>query len=331
MYAGKKVLDVHGHMSTPPEFRAFAYNLIALRSPGDRSEGIPEERLDGALKRHLNVMDERNIDVQLLSPRPVAMMHWESAFLVAKWTTYTNDTIAKSHEMYPDRWFGIAQLPQNRDIATSNCVAELERCINDLGFVGAMINPDPGGDRQTPGVHTEYWYPLYEKAQELDAPLILHPSITRDPRVEIIPHNYQINNVTEEWIATQLYLHSDIFKTFPRLKIVICHCGGALTRFILRDARHSGPAVPYPDNLFFDTCAYEESFLATAIKQKGVSQMVFGTEAPGSGGAVRPDTGRPSDDLVPVIDKIDFLSTEDKLNIFNYNIKKIFTRVAEVD
>lgn len=330
MFAGKKVLDVHGHMSTPPEFRAFGYNLISLRSPGDRSESISEERLDTALKRHLNVMDERNIDVQLLSPRPVAMMHWESAFLVEKWTTFTNDTIAKSCQMYPDRWYGIAQLPQNKSISTANCVDELERCVKELGFAGALINPDPGGDRGTPGVHSEYWYPLYEKSQELDAPLILHPSISCDPRIEIVPHNYQINNVTEEWVAQQLYLHSDVFKTFPRLKVVICHCGGALNRFIERDARHAG-GTKWENNLFFDTCAYEEAFLAAAITQKGVDQMLFGTEAPGSGGAVRPDTGRPSDDLVPVIDKIDFLSQEDKLKIFNLNVKKVFTRLAEVD
>src|SRR5712692_7474545 len=128
MYAGKKVLDVHGHMTTPPEFRAYAYNLIALRSPSALGgDPVSDERLDGALKRHITVMDERDIDVQLLSPRPVAYMHWEAHFLVAKWTHYTNDVIARSCRMYPDRWIGIAQLPQNKSIATSNCVAELER------------------------------------------------------------------------------------------------------------------------------------------------------------------------------------------------------------
>lgn len=326
MFDGYKVLDVHGHMSTPPHFRAYGYNLIALRSPGEGAE-IPEEALDGAQKRHLKVMDDRNIDVQLLSPRPVAMMHWEAAFLVEGWTRYTNDTIHKISTMYPDRFVGIAQLPQNSKIPTSNCVDELERCVKEFGFVGALVNPDPAGDRQTPGAHTEYWYPLYEKAQELDAPLIVHPSISKDPRIEIVPHNYQINNVTEEFIWTQLMLHGDVFKTFPRLKVVVCHCGGALNRFITTDARHAGTIQSVASNLFFDTCAYNEAFLAAAIKQWGIDQMVFGTEAPGSGGAIRPDTGRPSDDLVPVINTIDFLTAEDKRKIFHDNVKKIFTRL----
>ena len=47
--------------------------------------------------------------------------------------------------------------------------------------------------------------------------------------------------------------------------------------------------------------------------------MCFGTEAPGSGAAVRPETGRPGDDLVPVISSFDFLTEEDKVLIFNEN------------
>ncbi len=326
MFNGRKVIDIHGHMSTPPHFRAYAYNLISLRSPAGGVE-MPEEALQGALKRHLGVMDERNIDLQFISPRPVAMMHWEQPHLVAHWTEVTNDVIAQSCKLYPDRWVGIAQLPQNKEIATSNCVAELERTVKDYGFIGALVNPDPGGDRQTPGVHTEYWYPLYEKAQELDTPLIIHPSQSRDPRITVIPHNYQLNNVVEEWIAQQIYLHSDVFKTFPKLKVVICHCGGALNRFLVNDQTHSGPEHKWRDNLFFDTCAYDRGVLGAAIQQKGVSQMLFGTEAPGSGGAKRQDTGRPGDDLVPVIDSLEFLSDDDKKNIFHDNPRRVFGRL----
>ena len=65
--------------------------------------------------------------------------------------------------------------------------------------------------------------------------------------------------------------------------------------------------------------------LRAAVRQKGVDQMLFGTEAPGSGGAKRPDTGRPSDDVVPVIDSLPILSPEDKIKIFNTNPKKVFS------
>ncbi len=78
----------------------------------------------------------------------------------------------------------------------------------------------------------------------------------------------------------------------------------------------------------FDTCAYDRDFLAAAIKQRGVDRMLFGTEAPGTGTSViDPDTGKPSDDLVPVIDSLEFLSAEDKMEIFAANAKRVFPRL----
>ena len=326
MFNGTKVIDVHGHMSTPPEFRAHIAANVNLNTPSKLR--LSDERLEPALQGHLKVMDERNIDVQFIGPRPVAMWHWLRPFLQENWARVTNDVIAQSVKLHPDRFVGMAQLPQNPyDKDTQRCADELERAVKELGFVGGYLNPDPGGKKQVPGVNDEYWYPLYEKAQALDAVLMVHPSASYDQRLEAVPHNYQINNVTEEFIAMMLYQHTKVFEDFPRLKVVICHCGGALQRFIPTD-HHLGH-TDLGNNLFFDTCAYDDDFLTAAIRQKGVDRMVFGTEAPGSGGAARPDTGRPSDDLVPVINSLPILSAEDKVKIFNTNPKKVFPLYKE--
>lgn len=324
MHNGQKVIDVHGHMTTPPQFRNHVAQIVSQNTPGAKLE-MTDEQLENAQQRHLKIMDERNIDLQLVGPRPIAMWHWTRPFLQEFWCRTTNDVIARIVKLHPDRFVGMAQLPQSSQRDTRNCLPELERCIKELGFAGAYVNPDPAGDKQTPGMHEEYWYPLYEKAQQLDVPLMVHPSTSYDRRLEVIPANYQMNNYLEEFVAQQLLTHSKVFEIFPRLKIVICHCGGALNRFIPSDKHIAQKDLS--KNLFYDACAYDENFLTAAIKQRGVDQMLFGTEAPGSGGAVRPDTGRPSDDLVPVIDSLGFLSAEDKLKIFYQNPLKVFTRV----
>jgi predicted TIM-barrel fold metal-dependent hydrolase len=324
MYQGLKVVDVHGHMSTPPHFRGFLAGMISLNTPNTKIP-MTDEQLENAQKSHLQTMDERNIDLQLLGPRPIAMWHWTRPFLQQAICRVTNDVIARIVKLHPDRFVGMAQLPQNGHLDTRNCLQELERCVKELGFVGAYVNPDPGGKKEAPGMHHEYWYPLYEKAQELDVPLMVHPSTSYDPRLEVIPHNYQMNNYIEEFVALQCITHGDVFGKFPRLRIVICHCGGALNRFIPTD--HHIAQKDVSKNLFYDCCAYDVNFLAAAIKQKGVDQMLFGTEAPGSGGAVRPDTGRPSDDVLPVVDSLEFLSAEDKIKIFQKNPLKVFTKV----
>jgi len=324
MHNGYKVVDVHGHMTTPAPFRQFLAETVAQNTPGRKLE-LTDEQLENAQQRHLKFMDERDIDIQLIGPRPIAMWHWMRPFLQEYWCRVTNDVIARIVKLHPDRFRGMAQLPQSKERDTRNCVAELERCVKELGFVGAYLNPDPAGDKQTPGVHEEYWYSLYEKAVELDVPLMVHPSITYDRRLEIIPANYQMNNYLEEFVAMQLYSHSNVFKVFPKLKIVICHCGGGLNRFIPTD-KHVGQG-DFSKNLFYDCCCYDLHYLEAAIKQRGVDQMLFGTESPGSGGAVRPENGRASDDLIPVIAELSFLSVEDKKKIFQINPLKVFSKV----
>ncbi|HUZ77384.1 MAG TPA: amidohydrolase family protein [Chloroflexota bacterium] len=324
MYKDIKVLDVHGHMTTPDSYGRHSATLVALNSPWPYK--LEDAALEGALQRHLKVMDDRAIDVQCLGPRPINMFHWMRPHLQDAWCRTTNDVIAQTVRLHPDRFLGMAQLPQVAELDTNNCVAELERCMKDLGFVGAYLNPDPDGRKTAPGVHDPYWYPLYEKAQELGAVLMVHPSTCFDRRLEALPHNYQINNVTEEYIATQLYSRTDVFARFPGLKVIVCHAGGSLDRWVRAD--HHMAVSDLSNNLFFDLCVYEDWFLKTAIKQRGIDQVLFGTEAPGSGGSPRPDTGRPSDDLVPVIDSIDFLTHEDKVKIFNANPKRVFPRLA---
>lgn len=354
MFCEHQVIDVHGHVSTPPHFRAYAFNLIALRTAGGKL-ALSDEQMAGPLQRHLRLLDSHRIDVQLLSPRPVAMMHFEQPHLVDHWTRTTNDLIARQCTLHPDRFIGIAQLNQTPYTDPEACVPELERAIGELGFAGAILNPDPGGDRQSPGLNDEAWFPLYKKAEELRATLVVHPSISHDPRLAIISHSYQYNNLTEETLATLLLEQSDVFDTFPNLKIVICHCGGALRRITGKgqpaDAvaqahgtdtriRPSGERAggsanaaeeeehvhrDVSNNLFFDTCAYDTHFLSAALKQRGVAQMVFGTEVPGSGSDLfNPLTNAPADDILATLESYDFLNDADRLDLVHNNPIRVF-------
>lgn len=360
MFKNIPVIDVHGHISTPPHFRAHAYNLVALRTPGEGAVPIPEAAMKQAVERHLGMMDKRNIDVQLISPRPVGMMHWERAFLVEPWTRTTNEVIAQQCHMHPKRFIGVAQLPQTPELNIESCVTELAHCVTALGFVGAILNPDPGGDRKAPGLHSEEWYPIYEKAEQLDATLVVHPSLTRDPRLELIPHAYQYNNMTEETLATMLLERGRVFERFPKLRIVVCHCGGCPRRILdvgdpfdaMKPHGDDNICAPSGDqaggqvgasnkeiraradlsnNLFFDTCAYDPWFLAAAIHQRGPKQMVFGTEAPGAGSAaLNPATGKPVDDVLATMQTFDFLDDQERIGILHHNPRRVFPLIEKL-
>ncbi len=326
MYNGKKVLDIHAHLTAPSHgTQALAYMLASNtpidfdpRSGENAMLGMTEESWDASVRKHIGIIDDRSIDCQLIGPRPYLMLGWMQPHLLPAWTRLVNNSIAKQVIMAPDRFVGAAQLPQNAHAEDlSDCVPELERCVHELGFKAVYLSPDASGDRANPGMNTAYWFPVYAKCQELGIPIIVHGTNCLDPRIDIIPQNYQIGFVWEQYLATQLLSHSDVFERFPELKVVICHCGGALDRFIKSDHHLSQRDVS--KNLFFDTNALDLHFLEAAIKQRTPARMCFGTEAPGSGAAIRPETGRPGDDLVPVISSFDFLSEDDKVQIFHHN------------
>ena len=330
MYDGYKVIDIHGHLTAPVQYDAFGFNLIIGVPQAFAPFKLTDDQLNTATSGHIKVLDDRNIDVQFLSARPFSMLHWERPYVTQHWTKSTNDLIAQTVRMYPDRFRGVAGLPQQWDTDTSACLDELNRCVNELGFIAAVVNPDPSGEALTPKLNDEYWYPLYARAQELDIPLIIHGSAPRgDQR---LVHGYdetsnpqmdrQFYFMMEHTMATMILERGHVFQRFPRLKIVVIHCGGAPSRFVHRDEEPLAIG-----NLFFDTCAYEPAYLSTSIHQRGVERMVFGTESPGAGSnTTNPATNRPSDDLVTVISGFDFLSAADKRALFHDNPLKLFNR-----
>ena len=337
MYKGVKVLDVHAHVYAPGHgMQTLAWMLAGNHAISDDPRrdlphfGMTEETWAKANGEHLALIEDRSIDAQLLGPRPFLMAGWMQPHLLSPWARFVNNMIARQVSLSPDTFVGAAQLPQNAHAEDlRDCLPELDRCVNELGFKGVYLSPDPTGDRKSPGMDQRYWDPVYERCQHYGIPIIVHGTNCTDPRIATIPENYQIGFVWEQYLATQLLSHGEVFDRFPELKIVVCHCGGALDRFIKTDRHLSQKDLS--KNLFFDTNALDLNFLEAAIKQRTPQRMCYGTEVPGSGPAIRPETGRPGDDLVPVIGGFEFLTEEDKLLIFNKNPAAVCPGLGALD
>jgi 4-oxalmesaconate hydratase len=174
------IIDSHGHTMAAPEVLAYQAQLIASRgNPDLGAPKISDARLREITEGHIKMMDEAGTDLMLLSPRPYHMMHSiEPEIIVHRWTAFVNDIIHRQVQMFPDRFRGVCGLPQFQGKSPENCVRELERCVKELGFVGCVINPDPGEGHITPppGMGDEFWYPLYQKMVELDVPALIHPA-----------------------------------------------------------------------------------------------------------------------------------------------------------
>ena len=117
------------------------------------------------------MLDRVGTELQLLSPRPFQMMHNAKPGRLVHWfTEETNNIIARSCKLLPQRFVGIAGLPQVAGEPIQVVLPELERCVK-MGFRGCLLNPDPfeNGPEEAPPLGDHYWYPLYERCIELKA------------------------------------------------------------------------------------------------------------------------------------------------------------------
>ena len=171
------VIDCHGHYTTAPrQLEAFRQNQIAgwkdaSRAPASARLDISDEEIRESLQLQLTFQRERGTDLTIFSPRAAGMGHHiGDAAVSLAWSEICNDLIHRCCTLYPDNFVAVCQLPQSPGVPPKHCVAELERCVKSLGFVGCNLNPDPSGGHWTdPPLTDRWWYPLYEKLVELDA------------------------------------------------------------------------------------------------------------------------------------------------------------------
>ena len=333
-----KIIDCHAHVSAPAELWAYKASLVSHRgahgkggpkfSDDEIRAAVEKKRFEGGDKSHMAFLNEVGTDVQCVSPRPFQMMHSEKPAKIVQWLhEEVNNVIHRQTLLYPDRFVGIAGLPQPAGEPLTMAIAELERCVK-LGFKGCLLNPDPyeNSGTKAPAMGDRYWYPLYEKLCALDVPAHIHATGSHCPERE----PYTLHFINEETTATYGLVSSDVFKDFPSLKIVMSHGGGAipfqLGRFQASSARKPGGQL-FSDamrNLYYDTVLYTEEALRLLVKVVGADRCLFGAECPGVGSARNPETGRTYDDIMPLIRDAEWISAADKAGILADNARKVF-------
>ena len=331
------IIDCHAHVSAPVELWAYKASLLSHRGAHGRGKvNVTDEQIRHAVEEHkeafphphLHYIDKVGTNMQLISPRPFQLMHSEEQAILVQWFhEEVNNIIYRETQLYPDRFIGIAGIPTVAGQPLDMAIKELERCVNELGFKGTLLNPDPYENSGThpPALGDKYWYPLYEKLCELDVPAHIHGTGSKSLR-----EPYSLRFINEETTAVFGLINSDVLKDFPELKIVISHGGGAmpyqLGRFQAGSMRRpeGDRFIDGMHKLYFDTVLYTKDAIELLLKVVGPERALFGAECPGVGSKINPETGREMDDIQPYFHEIDFLTDADREMIFSGNAKKVF-------
>ena len=332
------IIDCHGHYTTAPQAHtawreaqraAFEAGLTPPRYP-DLPDDEIRETIAGS---QLRLMDERGIDLTIFSPRASTMgHHFGDEAVSARWTQACNDLIARVVGLFPDRFVGVGQLPQSPGVPIAHSVPELRRCVEELGFVGVNLNPDPSGGHWTSAPLTDRsWYPLYEVMVELDVPAMVHVSAVTNPNFHATGSHYLNADTT----AFMQLLQADLFADFPTLRLIIPHGGGAVPyhwgRFRGLADMLDRPALAESvlGNVYFDTCVYHQPGIDLLFDVIGVDNILFGSEMVGAVRGIDPQTGHYFDDTRRYVEALD-MTPADRAKVFEHNARRVYPRLDAV-
>jgi predicted TIM-barrel fold metal-dependent hydrolase len=282
------------------------------------------ERLYDLGELRLKEMDEAGIDMQILSHGAPSAQKLTGPDAVAI-TRHANDRLNAAVAANPKRFAAFAALPTIDPKASAD---ELERTTK-LGFKGAMLHGLANGVF----LDDKRFWPIYERAQALDVPIYLHPSVpmptvmdayykdyAKDfPMVVRAAWGYTVETAT---LAIRMVL-SGVFDAYPRLKIVLGHLGETLPFLVWRvDQALARPGAAKPMSFrdlfcghFYITTSgnFSNPALLCCVMEMGIDRILFAVDWPFV-------ANKPAVEWIDTIPLCD----EDKIKLLSGNAQKLF-------
>ena len=246
-------------------------------------------------KKRLPHMDSLGIGMQILSyTAPIDdVVPVEEAVRIAR---RANDILAEQVAAHPDRFRAMATLPMGDPQAAA---VELERCVKELGFVGVLLT----GTYKGRFYDEPEFFPIFEKAAELDIPVYWHPDFVNSGIIDYyyMSDSYsaivgaELGSAGFGWhidvgIHVARMVLSGIFDKLPNLKFVTGHWGEDIPAFLERmdymlDREKTGLKKKvsdyYKDNIWYTPSGImSEMQLDYFIKLVGAEHIIWSEDYP---------------------------------------------------
>jgi len=225
-----RIIAIEEHFSSPPYRQKVVSNEARSFYIVSRSEQLGHDiatELDDLGESRLRHMDAGGVDLQVMSFNgPVAPgLSADEGIPLAK---DLNDRLAAAMKAHPTRFGGFAALPT---ASPGHAADELERCVKDLGFVGAMVHGHTNGrfldDKQ--------FRPIFARAEKLGVPIYLHPALPHPGALKAYFEGFEDVIARPGWgfaVDTSIHflriLFAGVFDEFPRLQMIMGHLGEGL-------------------------------------------------------------------------------------------------------
>jgi 2,3-dihydroxybenzoate decarboxylase len=246
-------------------------------------------------EQRLEKMDRAGVEVAVLSLGSNGLQDVLDPGRAAALAREVNDALAQVVAAHPDRYLGLAALPM---LDVDAAAAELDRCVNTLGFKGALVNGySSDGTLETGRYYDDPRYDrLWERFAALDVPFYLHPRNPLPDQRRIYEGREQLLGPTwafgaETAVHALRMLIGGVFDRVPELTVVLGHLGELLPFAIRRleqrlsrraDVDLARPAADYlQDNFYLTTSGnYHTPSLIGILLELGADRLMFAADYP---------------------------------------------------
>ncbi len=281
-----RAIDIHAHQEPQCFQRAIrnGQSWHGLTAGSDEADidpmetWTPEQRIDD--------MDSLGVDIQVVSTSSAFYKYELDPAVTLAIARDCNDEVHQLTLDHPDRFKGFATLPMQD---TRAAIAELDRAVNQLGMVGAMID-----DKVNEKTYDEpEFLPFWQAAEQMGALIFIHqgdPTVV-ESRTERYHLPNTIGNLVDRAITFASFTYGGVMDKCPDLKVCLAH-GGGYTCFgigrmdrgwqVRSEARAniSSPPSAYLRRFYYDCLTHSEPALRLLIDSVGADRVVLGTDWP---------------------------------------------------
>jgi predicted TIM-barrel fold metal-dependent hydrolase len=226
-----RIITLEEHFASPAFLEGPGRGIVEQAANPDTPVSNTLGPLRDLGEGRIAAMDAAGIDMQVLSLTTPGTEQLDGPAAVPV-AFATNEFLAEAVRKYPSRFAGFATLPTASPEAAA---AELERTVRDYGFKGAAIN----GHIQGRYLDDPFFWPILERAEALNVPLYLHPTVPPRAVVEASYSGFSplVTNLLAGpgwgWhIETGLHMIrlilGGVFDRYPKLQFMIGHLGEAI-------------------------------------------------------------------------------------------------------
>ncbi len=286
-------IDVHNHFY-PPKYLEELKKVDSKAQLEERKDQDPVLHYRGdynilvpghrEIESRREDMERKGMDHQVLSFTTPGV-HVERPRVGVRLARVVNDGLAEVSQAF-DSFSAFAALPLQDPSAAAE---ELSRCVEELGFVGGTVFGNVNGRY----LDSEEFYPVYEVAEEHEAPLFVHPTTPGQPEPYL---DYRlvamVGFLMDTTVSISRMILGGVFERFPRLQVIGAHLGGTLPYIQERLDRcwraypevHKNlprkPSAYLCENVYYDTVNFDPRALTLTRDFAGPDRLLLGSDYP---------------------------------------------------